>query len=239
MYSTTRHRGRPTFDPGRESRQRGAHREGHQQEKTDSDHQTEGTSTIQKEICRAEAWHWFNTPNRVQGCLQFEEGATRREHQRDPADDRGHEVFLTTGGSLQERLHSHSAVWPHQGIDLARELTADCLGSKQGPGYRDRHEENRGDREQRVVGHRGAKAQGVVVPPGDQRTAQDPKDAHAKTSKRRFVLYRAAVWFEPMASPDTMISTRRFCCRPAAVSLVATGRSSPTPNVTIAAGAIR
>ena len=29
-------------------------------------------------------------------------------------------------------------------------------------------------------------------------------------------------------------STRRFCCRPAAVSLVATGRPSPTPNVTIA-----
>jgi hypothetical protein len=44
-------------------------------------------------------------------------------------------------------------IWTQQGIDLASELSADGLGSKQGPGYRDRHEENRGDREQRVVGH--------------------------------------------------------------------------------------
>ena len=33
----------------------------------------------------------------------------------------------------------------------------------------------------------------------------------------------------PMASPDTRSSTLRFCCRPAALSLVATGRVSPNP----------
>src|SRR5688572_28395395 len=34
----------------------------------------------------------------------------------------------------------------------------------------------------------------------------------------------------PIDSPDTMISTRRFCWRPAAVPLVATGRVSPNPT---------
>ena len=33
----------------------------------------------------------------------------------------------------------------------------------------------------------------------------------------------------PMTSPETTNSTRRFCCRPAAVSLVATGWLSPNP----------
>ena len=33
-----------------------------------------------------------------------------------------------------------------------------------------------------------------------------------------------------MRSPETTSSTRRFCCRPAAVSLVATGWPSPSPN---------
>src|SRR6267154_2471618 len=33
----------------------------------------------------------------------------------------------------------------------------------------------------------------------------------------------------PIASPETIISTRRFCCRPAAVPLDATGIDLPSP----------
>src|SRR6187402_2141030 len=119
------HSGRPTINPVRESRQRGAHREGHQQEKTDSDNQTEGTSTIEEKISRAQARHWLDAPNRVEGRLEFEEGTTRRKHERDPANNRGDQVFFTTGGSLQKGLHSHSPVWTQQGIDLASELSPD------------------------------------------------------------------------------------------------------------------
>ena len=35
--------------------------------------------------------------------------------------------------------------------------------------------------------------------------------------------------FVPITSPETTSSTRRFCCRPAAVSFVATGVVSPKP----------
>ena len=35
--------------------------------------------------------------------------------------------------------------------------------------------------------------------------------------------------FVPITSPETTNSTRRFCCRPAAVSFVATGTVSPNP----------
>jgi hypothetical protein len=37
----------------------------------------------------------------------------------------------------------------------------------------------------------------------------------------------------PITSPETTNSTRRFCCRPAAVSLVATGWDSPNPRAAI------
>ena len=36
--------------------------------------------------------------------------------------------------------------------------------------------------------------------------------------------------FVPITSPEIMISTRRFCCRPAGVSLLATGFDFPNPD---------
>jgi len=42
----------------------------------------------------------------------------------------------------------------------------------------------------------------------------------------------------PMISPEITISTRRFCCRPCAVSFEATGWDFPKPSVVTDAGAI-
>ena len=42
----------------------------------------------------------------------------------------------------------------------------------------------------------------------------------------------------PIISPETTISTRRFFCRPAAVSLDATGLSLPKPLAVMSSGAM-
>jgi hypothetical protein len=42
----------------------------------------------------------------------------------------------------------------------------------------------------------------------------------------------------PIISPEIMISTRRFCCRPVAVSLLATGSDFPCPTAVIEVGSI-
>jgi hypothetical protein len=43
--------------------------------------------------------------------------------------------------------------------------------------------------------------------------------------------------FVPITSPEIMISTLRFCCRPAGVSLLATGFDFPNPVALIEFGA--
>src|ERR1700761_4091847 len=47
----------------------------------------------------------------------------------------------------------------------------------------------------------------------------------------------ALCWFTPMAAPETTICTRRFCARPAAVELSATGLAGPYPVAVTFAGA--
>lgn len=48
------------------------------------------------------------------------------------------------------------------------------------------------------------------------------------------VVVAEAVFIPPIASPDNTSSTRRFCWRPSAVSLVATGWVLPRPRNTMA-----
>ena len=138
-------------------------------------HETEGADAVEEEILQHSAWRRRDPPDGVQRRLQLEKGSARSQHERDAADDRGKDVVLAAGRSLQQRLHRHRAFGANQSLDLADDLSSNSFLSEEGSGHRHRDEEDGPYREERVVRQRCAEPHRVVVPPCGDGPAEDAK----------------------------------------------------------------
>ena len=78
----------------------------------------------------------------------------------------------TLAGAFEKALHGERALAPDEMIELADDLAAHRLGAEHHAGDRGGDQQDRRDREQRVVGERRAQARAVIVPPGAGRGSE-------------------------------------------------------------------
>ena len=140
--------------------------------KPTADNEPERSQAIDHEALHHRTGTRFDAPDRVERRLQLEERAAGREDERDPANHCREQILVPPRRSLQQRLHGLAAFDSDQPLDLADDFTAHGFGTKERAGDGNRNEEDGRDREERVIGDRGAKAEQVVVPPGSERTAE-------------------------------------------------------------------
>ena len=115
------------------------------------------------------------TPDAVQRVLQFgEHGGGAQQHQHQAQRGGG----PTAGGAVhafQQALNGCGARGADQSLQLAEDLATRGLGAEHQAGHRRHDQQQRRQREQRVVGQRRALAGRVVVDPGgDRPTHQHP-----------------------------------------------------------------
>ena len=68
-------------------------------------------------------------------------------------------------GAFEQALHGERALASDEVIELADDLAAHRLGAEHHAGDRGGDQQDRRDREQRVVGERRAQPRAVIVPP--------------------------------------------------------------------------
>ena len=155
----------PTDRASAERRDGGARRQRHHQQETDRDDQSERAQPIDEELPQVSVRRRLHAPDRVERRLQLEERAARRQHERDPAGDRGNGVVLALRRPLQQRLNGLAAFGADEPVNLADDLAAHRVGPEDRARDRDGDDQDRRDRKQRVERHRRPKSKGVVVPP--------------------------------------------------------------------------
>ncbi len=140
------------------ARRRG-HREGDHQQKADRDDEAERTQAIEKEYADVGARFGLHPPDRIEGALELEERAGRRDDEREAAENGGEYARPPLAGCLEKALHRARAFAADELIELAHDFPADGLGAEHHTRDGDGHEQDRRDRKQGVVGERRAEAQ--------------------------------------------------------------------------------
>jgi hypothetical protein len=97
------------------------------------------------------------------------------------ADQRGDHAGAAMAGAFKKALHGQRAVAADEVIELPDDLAADGVGAEHQARDRDGDQQDRRNREQRVVGERRAHPRAVIVPPRAARASdgsQDRRFAH-------------------------------------------------------------
>ena len=97
----------------------------------------------------------------------------------------------TLAGALEKAFHGERALAPDEVVELADNLAAHRLGTEHHAGNRSGHQQDRGDREQRVIGERRAEAGAIIVPPSPGRGSDQ--------SQNHRLAHESAVWRTPAA----------------------------------------
>jgi hypothetical protein len=97
--------------------------------------------------------------------LKFEECSSGSNDEGDAAEHGGEHAAPSLASALEKTLYGARAFASDEMIELADNLAADRLGAEYHACDRRRDEQYWRDRKQRVVGERGAEADGVVIPP--------------------------------------------------------------------------
>ena len=168
----------PAAEPRRrelaERGDRGARHQREDEQEADAEHHPEREQAGANECPEsAAAGPAGCAPDAVERVLQLAEDRDRADAEEDHADDGAEHALRRLVDALQQRLRRRRAVLAHQIAQLREDVAARRVWAEDEAGDRDDDQQQRRDREQRVVGERGAHARGVVVDPGVDRLSAE------------------------------------------------------------------
>ena len=147
-----------------------AENERHGEQERDAEHHAEGQQTRAQEVPPAFAFlARRRSPDAVERVLQLAENGRRTEKQSQHADDGGDHALRGAIGGLQHPFDRLGAVGADQPGELAEDLAARRLGTENQARHRDDDEQQRRNREQRVIGKGRPDAGRVVLAPRARR----------------------------------------------------------------------
>ena len=105
------------------------------------------------------------TPDAIESILQLAKDGGRADQQQDDAEERGRQAFAWSTHALEQALHRERARGAQHAFQLTEDFAARGLVAEEKSGDRNHDQQQRCDREHRVVGERRAHALGVVIDP--------------------------------------------------------------------------
>ena len=161
-------------------------------------------------------------PDAVERVLQFGEDRRRADEQQHQAEDPGQHAFGRPACTVSSSAsHRRRALRAEQAVDLLEDLAARGVFAEDQSGDRDDDEQQRCDREHRVVGQRRAHALRVVLHPRDGGGPEQIRDIPVVHAEVPGCCARASC---PTAAPSRAADTSfRYCgARPVTLFLRAT-----------------
>jgi hypothetical protein len=124
-------------------------------------------------------------PDGVQRRLDLAEGARQGDQGGKDADERGHHAGFGIARALDHRLQRFGALAAHQAAQLLDDGAARGVVAEGQSGDGDGDQQDRRQREQRVVGDRGAAAQRIVLDKSLDGVPQQAPDVAQARRRRR------------------------------------------------------
>src|SRR5471030_2572165 len=121
-------------------------------------------------------------PDAVQAGLHLAEHAGRGHDQDDDADDRRQHSLARLGGTFDHRLQRLGGLVAHKNTELIHDRALGGVVAEDKASNGDHDQQDRRDREKRIVGNRRAAAQPIVVDEALDRVTEKQPDALWKTS---------------------------------------------------------